>query len=117
MESTEQVHPEKSTESNNPKSSGLLYRLVRGSGRGFIYVVLAAWGLVAIVPFLWMLSTSVMTLGESIGGGLVTKHKILEKFDLTDNEMNTLLADRVPEFVSENDNLTASLLKMTALEY
>ncbi|KPK93165.1 MAG: ABC transporter permease [Anaerolineae bacterium SM23_ 63] len=32
-----------------------------------IYFILIAWAFIAIVPFLWMLSTSVMTLGEAQG--------------------------------------------------
>jgi ABC-type glycerol-3-phosphate transport system permease component len=32
-----------------------------------IYFILIAWAFIAIVPFVWMLSTSVMTLGEAQG--------------------------------------------------
>jgi ABC-type glycerol-3-phosphate transport system permease component len=32
-----------------------------------IYIILIAWAFLAVVPFIWMLSTSVMTLGEAQG--------------------------------------------------
>ncbi len=35
--------------------------------KGGIYFILIAWAFIAIVPFVWMLSTSVMTLGEAQG--------------------------------------------------
>ncbi|HFC09667.1 MAG TPA: carbohydrate ABC transporter permease [Chloroflexi bacterium] len=44
------------------------YRLRRGLLRGLLYTILIVGGIIAIVPFLWMLSTSLMTLGEAISG-------------------------------------------------
>lgn len=39
--------------------------------RVFIYLILLAGAAISLVPFLWLLSTSLMTLGEAIGGQLV----------------------------------------------
>ncbi len=44
------------------------YRLRRGLLRGLLYTILIVGGIIAIVPFLWMISTSLMTLGEAISG-------------------------------------------------
>ena len=48
------------------------FRLPRISGwRIFSYAVLLVGAAISIVPFLWMISTSLMTLGESIAGKLL----------------------------------------------
>jgi ABC-type glycerol-3-phosphate transport system permease component len=41
--------------------------------RGIVYVVLALGTVVMVLPFLWMLSTSVMTLGEANAGLLLPR--------------------------------------------
>ncbi len=52
----------------NPKKNTRAYRIRRVVLRGILYTVLIVGGIFAILPFLWMLSTSLMTLGEAISG-------------------------------------------------
>jgi len=47
------------------------YRLQRTVLRTLMYAVLALGAVIAMLPFLWMLSTSLMTLGEAINGRLL----------------------------------------------
>jgi len=93
------------------------YRLSRLSGRGFIYLTLAAWGLIAIVPFLWMLSTSVMSFGEAISGKYVTNINLLERFVYKSDELSVPLSVSVPSFVRETDELSKKEQAMTGREY
>lgn len=46
------------------------YRLQRIALRTLMYAVLIFGAVIAILPFLWMISTSLMTLGEAINGRL-----------------------------------------------
>ena len=55
------------------KSSSTWLRLRRGLGRGLMYLVLIVGAAVMVVPFLWMLSTSVMTLGEANAGRILPR--------------------------------------------
>jgi len=48
-------------------------RLRRAISRGFLYGVLIIGAFVMVTPFLWMLSTSVMTLGEANAGRLMPR--------------------------------------------
>ena len=41
-------------------------RIIRTIGRTILYIILIAGALMALVPFFWMISTSLMTLGETI---------------------------------------------------
>ncbi len=51
---------------------GLGWRLPKGGGwKTFSYVVLFIGAAISLIPFLWMVSTSLMTLGESISGKLI----------------------------------------------
>jgi ABC-type glycerol-3-phosphate transport system permease component len=43
-------------------------------GRLLSYVVLLIGAAISVVPFLWMISTSLMTLGEATGGRLIPTH-------------------------------------------
>ena len=45
---------------------GKHYKLTRAIGRAILYLILIAGALVAITPFFWMISTSLMSLGETI---------------------------------------------------
>jgi len=47
------------------------YRLQRTVLRTLMYAVLALGAVIAMLPFLWMLSTSLMALGEAINGRLL----------------------------------------------
>jgi ABC-type glycerol-3-phosphate transport system permease component len=48
--------------------------------RAFIYLVLLIGAAISLVPFLWMMSTSLMTLGEAIGGRLFPAELHFENF-------------------------------------
>ncbi|HEY4667612.1 MAG TPA: carbohydrate ABC transporter permease [Anaerolineales bacterium] len=48
--------------------------------RAAIYLVLLLGAAISLVPFLWMMSTSVMTLGEAIGGRFIPTEVHLENF-------------------------------------
>jgi ABC-type glycerol-3-phosphate transport system permease component len=99
------------------KKTGLTYRLTILAGRAIMYLLLAAWGVIAVVPFFWMLTTSFMTLGEAISGNFVTETKLFESFKNTPEELDTLLSERIPDFVRETDILNPGHLRMTAREY
>ena len=60
------------TELEKDQKRGLGLHLPMGSGwKTFSYVVLLIGATISLVPFLWMVSTSLMTLGESISGKLI----------------------------------------------
>ena len=60
------------TELEKDQKRGLGLRLPKGGGwKTFSYVVLLIGATISLVPFLWMVSTSLMTLGESISGKLI----------------------------------------------
>jgi ABC-type glycerol-3-phosphate transport system permease component len=48
-------------------------RLARGTQRGLLYFFLILGAAIMILPFLWMLSTSVMTIGEANAGRLLPR--------------------------------------------
>ena len=54
-------------------SSSTSYRLREGLGRGSLYLILLLGASIMILPFLWMVSTSVMTLGEANSGRLLPR--------------------------------------------
>ncbi len=53
--------------------SPLRYRLQRWGVHGLMYAVLIGGAVIAILPFFWMVSTSLMTLGEAINGQWLPK--------------------------------------------
>jgi len=53
------------------------WRALRRAG---IYLVLLLGAAVSLIPFLWMMSTSVMTLGEAIGGRFIPSEVHLENY-------------------------------------
>ncbi len=58
----------------NWTESGSVVELIRtGLSRGLVYLVLLAGAAVMLLPFLWMLSTSVMTIGEANSGRLLPR--------------------------------------------
>ena len=66
-------------ERGQEQASGL--RLPKFSGwRTFSYVVLLIGAAISLIPFLWMVSTSLMTLGDSITGQLVPRELQLGNF-------------------------------------
>jgi ABC-type glycerol-3-phosphate transport system permease component len=48
--------------------------------RAFVYLALLIGAAISLVPFLWMMSTSLMTLGEAIGGRLFPAELHFENF-------------------------------------
>jgi ABC-type glycerol-3-phosphate transport system permease component len=63
------------TELEKDQTRGLRWRIPRGGGwKTFSYIVLLIGAIISLVPFLWMVSTSLMTLGESISGKLIPSH-------------------------------------------
>ena len=51
----------------------LFEQLRRGVGRGLLYLLLLLGAAIMLLPFLWMLSTSVMTIGEANAGRLLPR--------------------------------------------
>jgi ABC-type glycerol-3-phosphate transport system permease component len=49
-------------------------------GRGFSYGMLILGAAVSVVPFLWMISTSLMSLGEATGGRLIPSELHFENY-------------------------------------
>ena len=50
------------------KGGGLSHKLIRGiTQHGLTYLVLILGAAIAVIPFLWMISTSFMSIGESMG--------------------------------------------------
>jgi ABC-type glycerol-3-phosphate transport system permease component len=56
-----------------PKASSAWARLRRVLAQGILYTVLILGAATMVLPFLWMLSTSVMTLGEANAGRLLPR--------------------------------------------
>jgi ABC-type glycerol-3-phosphate transport system permease component len=57
--------------STKPNSARLALR--RGIPRGLLYLVLLLGAAIMVLPFLWMLSTSVMTIGEANAGRVLPR--------------------------------------------
>ena len=72
---------------------------------------------VSIVPFLWMLSVSFMSLGETASGQLITNQALIEAFNYTPEQMDATLRAGLPDFVKATDNIRESDLNMTVREY
>ena len=99
------------------KTPGGLYLFSRRLGRALIYVVLILGAFVSIVPFIWMMSASLMTRNEALSSQLITQQPLLERFVYPEGELDKLLSENIPDFVKETDALGVHELKMTAREY
>lgn len=55
----------------HPRQAPWHYKARRWLGRGLMYAVLVAGAAIALFPFLWMVSVSLMSLGEAISGKLL----------------------------------------------
>ncbi|MEW6716564.1 MAG: carbohydrate ABC transporter permease [Chloroflexota bacterium] len=87
-------------------------------GRLLIYCVLIVGAVISIIPFMWMISTSLMTTSEALSTSkLVTSQPFLEVFKYTAEELDMLLSEGVPDFVKETTKLERRELRMTAREY
>ncbi len=93
------------------------YLFSRRLGRVLIYVVLILGAFVSIVPFIWMMSASLMTRNEALSSQLITKQPLLERFTYSEGELDELLSENIPDFIKETDALGVHELKMTAREY
>ena len=58
---------------SSQKSSSSSYQLRGSTGRGLLYLILLLGAGIMLLPFLWMLSTSVMTIGEANSGRLLPR--------------------------------------------
>jgi ABC-type glycerol-3-phosphate transport system permease component len=68
------------TLSSTRGKSRRFYVVSQGLQKILIYMLLIAWALMAVVPFIWMLSTSVMTLGEAQGVAFFPSEVHLENY-------------------------------------
>ncbi len=55
----------------HPRQAPWHYKARRWLGRGLMYAVLVAGAAIALFPFLWMVSVSLMSLGEAISGNIL----------------------------------------------
>ena len=81
------------------------------------YLIMTLGAVVSIVPFLWMLSVSFMSLGETASGQLITNQALIETFNYTPEQMDATLRAGLPDFVKATDNIRESDLNMTVREY
>ena len=81
------------------------------------YIIMTVGAVVSIVPFLWMLSVSFMSLGETASGQLITNQALIEVFNYTPEQMDATLRAGLPDFVKATDNIRESDLNMTVREY
>ena len=101
-----------------PFRIGFGYRFFRGLSRTAIYAVLITGAFISLVPFLWMLSASVMTTVEvHTGDKLFSNRPLLQWFRYSESELEVTLAEQIPSFAWDTDQPNASELKMTAREY
>ncbi len=81
------------------------------------YALLTIGALASIVPFLWMISVSLMSLGETQSGKIISDQAIFELFSYEEGELDTRLSERIPSFVKATDSISQSDLEMTGREY
>lgn len=81
------------------------------------YALLTVGALASIVPFLWMISVSLMSLGETQSGKIVSDQVIFELFSYEEGELDTRLSEGIPSFVKATDSISRSDLEMTGREY
>lgn len=81
------------------------------------YALLTIGALASIVPFLWMISVSLMSLGETQSGKIISDQAIFELFSYEEGELDTRLSERIPSFVKATDSISRSDLEMTGREY
>jgi ABC-type glycerol-3-phosphate transport system permease component len=104
-------------------------RAVTGSGgtgiyidpfRVFAYLIMTIGAIACIAPFLWMLSVSLMSLGETASGQMVTDQAFIEFFTYDDGELDNVLGDdpaNWPNFIRAVDDVGSSEQDMTGREY
>lgn len=85
--------------------------------RVLAYVLMTVGAFIFIIPFLWMISVSLLSGGESQAGRMITGQGLLEAFTYTDAELDTRLNVTVPTYVKTTDALDRNELEQTAREY
>jgi len=86
--------------------------------RSLIYLALIIGTVISVMPFFWMLSTSIMTTSEALSTSkLVTSQPLLVSYQYSAQELDTLLSVHVPDFIDSKVTLGTRSLKMTAREY
>ncbi len=81
------------------------------------YALLTIGALASIVPFLWMISVSLMSLGETQSGKIISDQAIFEMFTYSEGELDVRLREAVPSFVKTTDAIGQRDLEMTGREY
>lgn len=99
------------------KTTSKFYLLSQRLGRALIYAILLLGAFISIIPFVWMISASLMTRNEALGSRLITSQPLLERFTYSEGEIDKLLSENVPDFIKDPDVLGTFELKMTAREY
>ena len=83
----------------------------------FAYLLLTIGALVSITPFLWMISVSFMSLGETQSGQMVTNQPFYQSFTYEPGELDKTLEEGIPSFVKETDSIGSRDLALTGREY
>ncbi len=86
-------------------------------GEVVAYTLLTIGALVSIVPFLWMISVSLMSLGETQSGKIVSDQALFELFTYSEGELDVPLSEGIPSFVKTTDSIGRRDLEMTGREY
>lgn len=92
-------------------------RLYMDVPRALAYVLMTVGAFVFIIPFLWMISVSLLSGGEAQAGRMITGQGLLEAFTYTDEELNTPLSVTIPSYVKATDAIDRNELEQTAREY
>ncbi|MBN2472500.1 MAG: carbohydrate ABC transporter permease, partial [Anaerolineae bacterium] len=85
--------------------------------RVLAYFFLTVGALVSVTPFLWMMSVSLMSLGETQTGRFVTTQGFFERFSYEEGELDKTLEEGIPSFVKETDSIGQRDLAMTGRDY
>ncbi len=84
-------------------------------GTLFAYLLLTLGAILFVLPFLWMVSTSLMTISEVSRGVLVPQSRLLGVYKATDAELNRPLGEfLIPEAEVQFDGVAASLVYDTS---
>ncbi|MBI5930569.1 MAG: carbohydrate ABC transporter permease [Chloroflexi bacterium] len=75
------------------------------------YLILTLGAITFVMPFLWMVSTSLMTISEVSRGVLVTQSRLLGVYKANDTELNRPLGEYlIPEAQIQFDGVAISLI-------
>jgi ABC-type glycerol-3-phosphate transport system permease component len=88
--------------------------------RVMAYIIMTIGAIVSIIPFLWMLSVSLMTLGETQSGYIVTNQSFFETFSYEEGVLDQVLGEDTstwPNFIRDLDEVGISEQRLTAREY